>query len=95
MVAVWVKSSLPTQLSWQTAWCGCVGKLSNAHTPAPSYVAHQIHLFVSRFVQKTVDDDSGVWASWTAPTRVGVNISVELTTIMLACPVRLVNITDS
>ena len=72
MVAVWAETSSPTRRSWQQRDAGRVGKLSNAHTPAPSYVAHQIHLFMSRFVQKTVNGDPNVWASWVTPTCVGV-----------------------
>ena len=49
-----------------------MGKLSNAHTPAPSYVAQKINLFIPKFVQKALDDDPGVWASWRTPTQVGV-----------------------
>ena len=73
---MWAETISPTQRSWQIAWCERVGKLSNAHMPAPSYVAHQIHLFVSIFLQKTVKDDPAVWASWGTPTRVGVSSSI-------------------
>ena len=48
------------------------------HTHKLSYVAHKISLFVPRFVQKALDDDRGVWASWVTPTRVGVSVSVYL-----------------
>ena len=45
------------------------------HTRDLSYVANQIHLFMSRFVQTAMNDDSGVRVSWETPTRVGVIVS--------------------
>ena len=44
------------------------------HTHDLFYVAYKISLFMPRFVQKALDGDGGVWASWLTPTRVGVNI---------------------
>ena len=46
------------------------------HTHELSYVAHKNSLFMPRFVQKALDGDEGVWASWLTTTRVGVSVFV-------------------
>ena len=79
---MWAETSSPTQRSWQQRDAGRVGKLSNAHTPAPSYVACKFCLNVSRFVQTALDDDPRMWASCKTATRVGVSIFEKICTSM-------------
>ena len=50
-------------------------KLSNAHTPSPSYVACKFCLNMSRFVQTTLNDNSHVWASYKTATCMGISVS--------------------
>ena len=79
---MWAETSSPTQRSWQPRVVGRVGDLSNAHTPALSYVARENCLGVSRFVQTYLDGDPGAWVSCNIATCVDVSVFVFISKIL-------------